>query len=149
MAGVQIVAVSGSGAIGWHPLDRRTWSGVSHGFFSLLQQRGELFRAFGVEAPLPYKWGLMARNYHPDRLRWRKQFYSDVAYRNALTAAVRRKLRADDLEHDVMQIGAMFSTPEAVRGKTRCFTYMDSNVVVSLRSPYAPKGLSQARINRI
>jgi glycosyltransferase involved in cell wall biosynthesis len=149
MAARNLIAVSGSGAIGWNPLDRRTWSGVSYEFFSRVQKQGRLHRAFGVEvAPLP-KWLLMALNFHPERKRWRKQFYSDVRYRNRLTDQVRRQLRDDDLDHDIIQIGAMFNAAEASGGRTRHYVYMDSNVVVSMRSPYAPIGIPARTIDRI
>jgi glycosyltransferase involved in cell wall biosynthesis len=149
MADLKVVAVTGSGAVGWHPLSRNTWSGSSHAFFSLIDERGALQRAFGVDAPPLYKWALMLKNVHPDRQRWRKQFYTDPVYRDALTRAVQRQLSPDDFEHEIVQIGAMFSTPEAVGGRARCYTYMDSNIAVSMRSPYAPRGLAPRRIAQI
>lgn len=145
----KIVAVSGSGAIGWDPLDRRTWSGVSHQFFSRVQNQGRLHRAFGVEAPALGRWLLMLKNIHPRRKTWRKLFYTDTRYRDALTREVRRALRPEDLNHDLVQIGAMFNGRQATDGKTRCFTYMDSNVAESMRSPYAPTGIPSRRIDEV
>lgn len=144
-----IVAVCGSGAIGWHPLDRRTWSGVSREFFTRVQRHGRLQRAFGVEAPWPIRYGLMLANLHRDRKTWRKLFYTDTRYRDALTREVRRHLTPDDSQHDIVQVGAMFDSVEAARGRTRCFTYMDSNVAVSLRSPYAPRDIPARRVDLI
>lgn len=149
MAERKIVAVSGSGAIGGDPLDRRTWSGVSYQFFSRVRDRGRLHRAFGVEAPWLQKRLLMLANVHRDRKTWRKLFYTDTRYRNALTRQVRRTLRPADLTHDIVQIGAMFNSREAVGGRTRCFTYMDSNVAESMRSPYAPPGIPARRLDAI
>ncbi len=149
MSDRKIIAVCGSGAIGWDPLDRRTWSGVSHQFFSRVRDKGRLHRAFGVEAPPLQKALLMLKNIHYNRKTWRKLFYTDVRYRQALSHEVRRALRPGDLEHDFVQIGAMFNSYDATSARTRCFTYMDSNVAESMRSPYAPKGIPARRIDAV
>jgi starch synthase len=143
----QFIAVTG-GSVGGHPLDPRTWSGLSHSFFLELQRRGRLYHAFTAE-PRPWKKLLsMLKTIHPDRKRWRKQFYMDTGYRDALTDAVRRHVRAADLDCSFVQVGAMFNLAEALQGKATCYSYSDSSVAESIRSPYAPRNLSVKRIDR-
>jgi glycosyltransferase involved in cell wall biosynthesis len=148
MLAKQFIAVTG-GSVAGHPLDKRTWSGLSYSFFSELHRRGGLHRAFTVEPKRLPKLLYMLRNVHVDRKRWRKQFYMDPGYRHSLTAALRREMRTTDFEHDFVQIGAMFNSAEASGGKTRSFSYSDSSVAEAIRSPYAPKGLGARRIDRV
>ena len=94
----QLVGIIGSGWMGRSPFDRRSWSTLSYFFFTELDRRGALHRAFGVEAPGLTRYGLMARNFHPNRETWKTAFYTDVRYRDALTAEIARSLRPDDLD---------------------------------------------------
>jgi glycosyltransferase involved in cell wall biosynthesis len=148
MVSRQFIAVTG-GSVGGHPLHMRTWSGLSYSFFSELQRRGRLHRAFAVEPPACRKLVFMLKNVDIDRKRWRKRFYTDTGYRDALTAALRRRLEPTDFDHNFVQIGAMFNAAEASDGKTGSFSYSDSSVAESTRSPYAPKGLSAKRVDRV
>ena len=148
MVSKQFIAVTG-GSVGGHPLDRRTWSGLSYSFFSELQRRGGLSRAFTVDPPAGGKLFYMAKNAHPNRKRWRKRFYMDTGYRRMLTAALRRRIQPADTEHNFVQVGAMFNAAEALDGKTKSFSYSDSSVAESTRSPYAPKGLGARRVDRV
>lgn len=142
------IAVTG-GSVGGHPLDPRAWSGLSRSFFSELQRRGQLRRAFTVEPPPATKFLYMLKNVHPDRAKWRKQFYMDVGYRDALTAEVRRQITPADADCAFVQVGAMLNVAEATEGRAACYSYSDSSVAESVRSPYAPKGLSAKRIDRV
>jgi glycosyltransferase involved in cell wall biosynthesis len=144
----RVVGIVGSGRVARDPFDPRQWSGSSYFFFSELQCRGRLHRAFGVEVPAWRRALYMARNFHPRRAAWREHFYMDVGYRNALTAQVRRRLEPGDFEHDFIQLGAMFDGPSLVRGGGRCFSYNDGNLAELLRSPHAPRGLSGRKIDR-
>jgi glycosyltransferase involved in cell wall biosynthesis len=146
--GRKLVGVLGSGQIGYDPFDRRCWSGSSYFFFTALKARGRLHRAFGVEAPGLLRRWLMVRNVRRRRATWREQFYMDPAYRDALTAEVRRHLRPDDLEHDFLQLGAMYDVPGVLDGRARCYSYHDGNLAQSLRSPNAPRDLGARAIDR-
>ncbi len=144
----QLVGIVGSGRVARDPFDKRQWSGSSYCFFSELQRRGHLRRAFGVEVP-PWRRALyLARNFNLRRAVWREHFYMDVGYRNALTDLVRRRLEPADFGHDFLQLGAMFDGPSLVHGGGRCFSYNDGNLTSLLRSPYAPKGLRNRKICR-
>jgi glycosyltransferase involved in cell wall biosynthesis len=146
--GRELVGVLGSGQIGYDPFDRRCWSGISYHFFTTLRARGRLHRAFGVEAPRPRRWWLMARNVRRRRATWREQFYMDPAYRDALTEEIRRRLRPDDFAHDFLQLGAMYDVPSLLGGRARCYSYHDGNLAQSLRSPNRPPGLGARTIDR-
>jgi len=140
--GQRIVGICGSGLIGYDPLDRRTWSGSSYYLLAALRERGALHRAFGVEAARWRKLLRLALNFRPDRRLWRENFYLDTGYYDALTAAVGRALRPDDFTHPFLQLGAIYDVPSLAAGRTRCFSYHDGNLAETLRSPYAPKGIS-------
>ena len=144
----QFIAVTG-GSVGGHPLDPRTWSGLSRSFFSELQRRGRLRRGFTAEPSRSEMFLYRLKNFHPDRRKWRKQFYMDVGYRAALTRGVEAGIRSDDLDCDFVQIGAMLNSAEATRGQVPCYSYSDSSVAESVRNPYAPKGLGAKRIDRV
>ena len=92
-----------------------------------------LHRAFGVQVPPIPRYALMAKNFSFDRLRWRKRFFSDPAYRDLLTRKVGRNLNASDYEHNVLQIGAMFNAPIAVAGRTDCASFHDGNLAEAVK----------------
>jgi len=144
----KFIAICGSGAVGYHPLDRRTWSGLSFHFFTEFQRRGRLHRALGFDVPRAAKWFYMAKNFHPQRSIWRLQFYLDTAYRRALTATARRHIQAADMAYDFVQLGALFNTPEVLAGRCRCYSFHDSTVREAMASPYAPTGIAAWRVDR-
>ena len=137
------VGIIGSGLMGRDPFDRRSWSTSSYYFFTELQKRASLARAIGVEVPWITRYAYMARNFHPDREAWRMSFYNDTGYRDALTREVARRLVAEDFsERSFLQIGAMYDVPALARNRCPCYSYHDGNLAETLRSPYAPKGLT-------
>jgi glycosyltransferase involved in cell wall biosynthesis len=142
----KLVGVLGSGLIGTDPFERQSWSGSSYFFFTALKARGRLHRAFGVEAPAWRRWFLIARNFRRDREAWRRHFYLDTAYRDALTHAIGRRLEADDFGHDFLQLGALYDVPALLDGRARCFSYHDGNLAQSLRSPYVPQALDARKV---
>jgi glycosyltransferase involved in cell wall biosynthesis len=144
----QLVGLVGSGRVARDPFDRRQWSGSSYFFFTELQRRGRLRRAFGVEVPRWRRALYLARNFHPRRDTWREHFYMDVGYRDALTAQIRNRLEPGDFACAFIQLGAMFDGPSLVRAGGRCFSYNDGNLAELLRSPHAPRGLSARKIDR-
>lgn len=138
----QFIGIIGSGLMGRDPFDRRCWSTSSYYFFTALQRRGALARAFGVEVPRVFRYGYIARNFRLDRSAWQMSFYNDTGYRDALTAEVSKALCSDDFSgKSFLQIGAMFNVPGLLRGRAPCCSYHDGNLAQTLRSPYAPKDL--------
>jgi len=144
-----LVGVVGSGLIARDPFDKAGWSGISARFFTLLQQRGRLHRAFGVEVPAWKRWFYQVRNFRFRRSLWRELFYLDVGYRAALTEEIRKAIRPDDFERDFIQLGAMYNVASLVAGKANCYSYNDGNFAEFLRSPYFPKGVPARAIDRV
>jgi starch synthase len=142
---VKFVGVVG-GSIGVDPFDRKTWSGLSHYFFSALNTSGALHRAFGVQPNALLRYALMARSFHPCRSVWRKSFFIECAYRNAATKVIIDRISLEDLDHPFLQIGAMFNTPEAVKGRTLCFSYHDGNLAQSITNNVTLKALSPQKL---
>jgi glycosyltransferase involved in cell wall biosynthesis len=142
-----LVGVLGSGEIGYDPFDRKSWSGISYYLFTNLRGQGALHRAFGVEVPTLRKRLMMLANFHPDRSVWKMSYYMNPSYREALTDVIDRHLVPEDRGHDALQIGAMYDVPRLLAGRSRCFSYHDGNLACSLKSPYAPAGLSTRRID--
>lgn len=134
------------GSIGVDPFSQKTWSGLSHYFFSALNRSGALYRAFGVQPNAFLRYGLMAKSFHPRRKIWRKSFFMECTYRNAATKVVADRISPEDLDHPFLQIGAMFSTPEAVKGRTSCFTYQDGNLAQSMKNDVTLKALPPRKL---
>jgi alpha-maltose-1-phosphate synthase len=145
VTGVKLVGIVG-GSIGVEPFSRRTWSGLSHYFFSALNTNGALHRALGVQPHAFTRYGLMAKSFHPRRTIWRKSFFMECTYRNAATRVLSDNITQDDLDHPFLQIGAMFNSSEAVRGQTLCFTYQDGNLAQSIKNDVSLKALSPRKL---
>lgn len=144
----QLVGVLGSGLIGRDPFDRQSWSGISYFFFTGLKNQGLLHRAFGVEVPAWKRYLYMVKNFRRSREVWRRHFYLDPGYREALTEEIRKRLLPEDFQYDFLQFGAMYNVPRLLGGRCRCFSYHDGNLAESLRSPYSPQGLSARKKDR-
>jgi len=136
-----------SGSIGVDPFDRKTWSGLSHYFFSALNTSGALHRAFGVQPNALLRYALMARSLHPCRRVCRKSFFIECAYRNAATKVLSDCISREDLDYPFLQIGAMFNTPEAVRARTLGFSYHDGNLAQFMNNDASLKGLPGATLH--
>jgi alpha-maltose-1-phosphate synthase len=143
-----LVGVIGSGQIGRNPFDRRSWSGSSYFFFSELARQGGLHRAFGVEVPAAQRYLYMARHVHINRTVWRRRFYLDTAYRDALTEQIRHNIQPSDLGHDFLQIGALYDVPSLLKGRQACYSYHDGNLATSLRAPFGARGLDKSAIDK-
>lgn len=144
----KLVGIIGSGHMGRDPFDRRSWSTSSYYFFTELQRRDALFRAFGVEVSRLQRYMLLALNISGDRESWRTYFYNDVKYRRALTQEIRAKLTEADFQQSFLQIGAMYDVPSLLGGRSECFSYHDGNLAETLRSPFAPKRLGKRFMQR-
>lgn len=142
----QLVGVLGSGLIGTDPFDFRCWSGISRRLFLECQDRGLLRRAFGVEVGKLSKAWFAFKNLSTGREKWRTQFYSDPGYRSALTKRIEKELTEQDYGCDLLQLGAMYDTPDVVKGRTACYSYNDGNFSMLLHSPYFPRGIAKSKI---
>jgi len=142
---MQIVGVVG-GSVGSEPFAKKTWSGSSSFLFRTLQSKGALSRAFGVKLTRLEKSYYMARNFNRSRVVWRKQFYADKAYRDALDRQLLTLVSPQDCAHSFLQVGAMFNVSKAVSGRAKCFSFHDGTFAEFLRSPYCPAQMSAVRI---
>jgi starch synthase len=88
------------------------------------------------------------KNFRRNREVWRRHFYLDPGYREALTEEIRKRLLPEDFRHDFLQLGAMYNVPRLLDGRCGCFSYHDGNLAESLRSPYSPRGLSARKTDR-
>jgi len=145
MPHVELVGVVG-GSIGVDPFDRRTWSGLSYYFFSALKKMGSLHRAFGVQPNRFSRYLLMAKTFHPRRRRWRKSFFLERSYREAATKTLAACINEEDLRHPFLQIGAMFSGPQALGGRTSCFSYHDGNLAQSIQNDLSTREASPRKL---
>jgi glycosyltransferase involved in cell wall biosynthesis len=134
------------GSIGSDPLNPRTFSGSSYSIFTALEKRGALRRAFGAQVDKPTKLALMLKNFRLKRRNWSRQYYLDPAHRDAITRKLAAAVKAEDMDGCFLQIGAMFSIPQAVKGKAKCIAYHDSNIVEAVAADDL-REVSKKRIN--
>jgi starch synthase len=135
------------GSIGNDPFNPRTFSGSSSSLFTALQKRGALRRAFGAEISKAARLALMLKNFRPRRKTWSRQYYIDPSHRNALTRQLAACVEPEDFGGCFLQIGAMFSMPQAVNGKALCFAYHDSNIAEAVAAEDM-RSVSQKLIDR-
>jgi starch synthase len=138
------VTVFVGGSTGSDPYSPRTWSGSSQSLLKAMDAAGILDKAVGIKVPRLANSLLLAKNFTRDRTVWRKHFYFDPAYRRALTRAARNVQVSSPA---LMQIGHMFSLPEAFPGK-KCVSYHDGNLVELLNSGFGIEGISRKRIDQ-
>jgi alpha-maltose-1-phosphate synthase len=131
------------GSIGSDPYDPKTWSGISLQLIRGLDSNGVLDKAVGIELSRVQKTWLMAKNYHPVRSTWRKNFYMDIAYRKALTDAAQRVSVDGPI---CLQFGHWYSLPSVFPNK-KCFSYHDGNLAGSVSSGFNMAGVSSRRID--
>jgi len=144
----KIVGVVGSGMIGRNPFDPTCWSRLGFNLFTMLQRKGMLTRAFGVEVPHPLRGMLMLKNLRRHRRIWAQRFNLDPVYYRALTREIRKSLCKTDFEDGnvILQIGGHYNSFRASDGKISSYSYHDGNIAGMLKSSFFPKGnLSQAR----
>ena len=132
------------GSVGSDPYSPKTWSGISAYLLRAMTHAGLLDRAVGLKLSRLTQSLLLAKNFAPDRAVWRKHFYFDPAYRNALTRAA-AKVPVDSPV--CFQIGSMFSLPTVFPGKT-CVSYHDGNLPQLLGSGFGMDGVSPKRIDQ-
>jgi glycosyltransferase involved in cell wall biosynthesis len=138
------VTVFVGGSVGSDPYSPKTWSGIAPFLLKAMDSAGLLDKAVGIRVPRVLNSWLLAKNCNPNRAVWRKQFYFDPVYRNALTQAA----KAVPVTSPVcLQIGHMFSLPTAFPGK-KCISYHDGNLPELLSSGFGIEGVSRRRIDQ-
>jgi alpha-maltose-1-phosphate synthase len=139
----QLTAIIG-GSIGSNPYAPTTWSGSGPALFHAMKDYGLLQKAVGIELSRPAKAFLLAKNFTRNRTVWRKHFYFDPAYRNALTQAA----KSIPVETPVLfQIGSMYSLPD-VFPNHQCISYHDGNLPELIKSGFGMEGISAKRIDQ-
>jgi glycosyltransferase involved in cell wall biosynthesis len=109
-----------------------------------MKDAGLLDKAVGVELARLSKAWFLAKNYSANRTVWRKHFYFDPAYRNALTRAA----AAIHVSSPVcLQVGSMFSLPECFPDK-KCISYHDGCLAELRRSGFGLEAVSTQRIDQ-
>jgi glycosyltransferase involved in cell wall biosynthesis len=73
----------------------------------------------------------------------------ECGYRNAATNVLAEQISSEDLDHPFLQIGAMFDTPRAVRGKTSCFSYQDGNIAQALENDVTLKMFTEKKLSEV
>lgn len=138
------VTVFVGGSVGSDPYSTRTWSGSSAYFLKALDGAGLLEKAVGIQVPKAIHYGLLAKNYTRDRAAWRKHFYFDPAYRNALTRAAAKVPVASPV---LLQIGHMFSLPAAFP-RHKCVSYHDGNLAELIASGFGLEHVAARRLDQ-
>lgn len=141
MRKVKIIGFISGGLMGSDPWDASSFSGSSKALFEALDAEGALVRAFGVEMSRAEFFAKAAPRFHPDREVWRRRVYQSRDYRDALTAELRRKRRADDRGAVILQLGAYADGPSVYRGIAPVVTYQDSLAAEYWTSPFVPPTL--------
>jgi glycosyltransferase involved in cell wall biosynthesis len=139
----KFVGVIASGSIGRDPFNPRSWSGSSHQFFNHCNDAGILHRALGCEVDKHNFIYHALMNFSFERSVMRNKLYYDPAYLNDLTQKVKRLLRDDDYSHFFLQIGAIVDLPSIVKGRSKCVSYNDGNIIQKIRSPYFDERLKK------
>jgi glycosyltransferase involved in cell wall biosynthesis len=132
------------GSIGADPNSPNTWSGSSAYLMAALKNGETLDKAVGIRVPRLTNYLLLAKNFTRNRAVWRKHFYFDTVYRNALTRAASKVPVTSPV---LLQIGHMFSLPDAFPGST-AISYHDGNLAELLASGFGMEGVSAQRIDQ-
>lgn len=135
------------GSVGDDPYDSHTWSGSAMHLAAALQQSGVLNQALGLRLPRWQDAALKLKNFSSSREIWRQKFYLDTAYRVALTQSAGRMSVISEPGSAFLQIGAMYSLPQATGHRVPCFSYHDGNIAEALKSGYGFQGIPSTRID--
>lgn len=131
------------GSIGSDPDSPGTWSGICSHLLREMTAANFLGQAVGVRVPFIDNALLQLRNLNLNRAVWRSHYYLDPAYRRALTKeAAKLSVKGKQL----LQIGHMFSLPEAYPGRS-CASYHDGNLAEKLKSGFGLRHVSRQRID--
>jgi glycosyltransferase involved in cell wall biosynthesis len=138
------VTVFVGGSVGSDPYAPNTWSGSSAHLLRAMKDDDLLEKAAGIQSPKLTNYVRLAKNFSSDRNLWRKHFYFDPKYRKALTRAAAAVPVSSPV---LMQIGHMFSLPEAFPGR-KCISYHDGNLAELVASGFGLDGVSRMRIEQ-
>ncbi len=146
---VNITGFISGGLIGSDPWDPSSFSGSSLALFSALKDEGVLARAFGLEISTPEFMLRAAPRWHPDKETWRRRVYGSLAYRQALTRDLRRKIIEADRDTVILELGTYADGPAAYAGIAPVITYQDSLGAEYWSSPFVPETLRRdAKLRR-
>lgn len=118
------------------------WSGCAKGFVDALRRQGARVDVIDVE-PRSWRRVLAAGiSVHPDRRRWRQRYRmggASFALKSAAAGAALEARRRSGARYDaVIQVGATFVVPEAVRERATYVVYADANIRFALKgSPFS------------
>lgn len=138
---VQITGFISGGLMGSDPWSPAAFSGSSKALFEALSAEGALARAFGLDIARAAFLLRAAPRYHPNKEVWRRRVFQSRSYREALTADLRRKIRPEDKNTVILQVGAYADGPSAYAGIAPVVTYQDSLAAEYWSSPFVPEGL--------
>lgn len=138
---VKITGFISGGLMGSDPWDPSSFSGSSKALFEALQAEGALVRAFGLDISRAEFLLRAAPRFHRDREVWRRRVFQSRGYREALTADLRRKMRPEDRDTVILQVGAYADGPAAYAGAAPVVTYQDSLAAEYWSSPFVPEAL--------
>lgn len=137
------VTLFAGGSIGSDPYARRTWSGITHYLLKAMQDTHLLDKAVGVNLPRLQTAWFQGKNFSTDRRVWRKKFFMDVGYRNAMTRAAEKLPVSSPV---LMQIGHWYCLPDVFPDKV-CISYHDGNLAQSLHSGFGFEGIPRQVID--
>lgn len=132
------------GSTGSDPYSPKTWSGTAPFLLKAMSEASLLDKPVGLKLPRLQNYWFLAKNFNRNRAVWRKHFYFDPAYRNALTRVARGTPVASPF---CLQIGSMFSLPTVFPDK-KCFSFHDGNLPELLKSGFGMEGVSRKRIDQ-
>ncbi|MCU1225632.1 MAG: glycosyltransferase family 1 protein [Edaphobacter sp.] len=132
------------GSTGSDPYSPKTWSGSSQSLLKAMDEATLLDKAIGLKLSRLQNYWLLAKNFTRNRAVWRKHFYFDPAYRNALTHSAKSIPVASPI---CLQIGSMFCLPTVFPNK-KCISYHDGNLPELLNSGFGMEGVSRKRIDQ-
>jgi len=104
-----------------------------------------LAKAVGVREPSLTHYMLLARNFSRNRAVWRRKFYMDPAYREALTRAAGKEKVTSPF---ILQTGHFWCLPKVFPDK-KCISYHDGNLAVRAASGFGLEGVSAKRGEQI
>lgn len=138
------ITVFVGGSVGSDPYGISTWSGSSRSLLQAMTKAELLHSAVGLNLPKSVDLPLRLKNFSTSRAVWRKQYYFDPAYRHTLTRTAKKIAVQSPV---CMQVGSMFSLPEAFPDRT-CVCYHDGNLPQTLNSGLGLEGISAKRIDQ-
>jgi starch synthase len=130
--------------IGLDPESPKAWSGTLPSLTSAMRKAGCLDRIIPLVLSRVENAWLLATHFRPQRERWRREFYFNRGYREAITVLARKTRYEGPV---VMQLGALYSLPAAFPNK-KCISIHDGNLAERVNSGMGAVMLSTRQIER-